>query len=363
MSEHEAYRTNPPNAAFKPWRPRSRYRPAMYGQTLNTLYSFGHNKLGYHPYAGVIFGPNGELYGTTPYGGEWGLGVVYELLPPASSGAAWTEVVLHSFNSNNGDGAPTTGLLLLGPKGVLYGTTGTNGVGGLGTVFQLKPPTGAGNHWQRGRTARLHWIERRRLESRGGPYVRPAQCAVRHHVHWRLKWVGTVYRLVPPSAQGGAWTEQILCSFTGGSMGWSRRARWRARTDGTIYGSTTYGGLEAGANLPASSASRPRRELDGDGLVRVRVPARRFGPSQRLVARPERRALRDRDREHKLQSAPTAAARSSNSVPRRRRAEPGPKRSCTRSPGSSIRRRKPAQLNTRAWARRRAVWHHRRRRN
>ena len=31
----------------------------LYGQTLNTIYSFGHNKLGYKPFAGVIFGPKG----------------------------------------------------------------------------------------------------------------------------------------------------------------------------------------------------------------------------------------------------------------------------------------------------------------
>jgi hypothetical protein len=48
----------------------------LYGQTLNTLYSFGHNELGYQPRTGVTIGPKGQLYGTTPYGGASGLGVV-----------------------------------------------------------------------------------------------------------------------------------------------------------------------------------------------------------------------------------------------------------------------------------------------
>ena len=48
----------------------------LHGQTLNTLYSFGHNELGYQPRTGVTIGPKGQLYGTTPYGGASGLGVV-----------------------------------------------------------------------------------------------------------------------------------------------------------------------------------------------------------------------------------------------------------------------------------------------
>ena len=204
----------------------------------------------------MIFGPNGELYGTTTFGGVSGLGVVYELLPPASSGAAWTQVVLHSFNSNTGDGASTSGLLL-GPSGVLYGTTDTNGVGGYGTVFQLKPPTGAGNHWSE---AVLH-----AFTGSNGDGENPAAVPMfgPHSVLYGTTYTGgstgngTVYRLIPPSAQGGAWTEQILYSFTGGLGGGGPEGPLARATDGTIYGSTFYGGLFPGVIYQLAPPTSP----------------------------------------------------------------------------------------------------------
>src|SRR5580693_221708 len=64
---------------------------------LTTLYSFtGQDGDGASPYAGVVLGPDGSLYGTTGYGGTFGAGVVYQLSPP-TSGGAWTESVLYSF--------------------------------------------------------------------------------------------------------------------------------------------------------------------------------------------------------------------------------------------------------------------------
>jgi uncharacterized repeat protein (TIGR03803 family) len=50
-------------------------------QTLTTLYNFGSQDYdGTHPASRVIFGPQGELYGTTNDGGEFGFGTVYELI-------------------------------------------------------------------------------------------------------------------------------------------------------------------------------------------------------------------------------------------------------------------------------------------
>jgi uncharacterized repeat protein (TIGR03803 family) len=84
-------------------------------------------------------GKNGALYGTTPNGGRFFKGTVFELTPPATSGGAWTEKVLHSFSGENGDGATPVTALALSSTGVLYGTASGGGAAGQGTIFAVKP--------------------------------------------------------------------------------------------------------------------------------------------------------------------------------------------------------------------------------
>ena len=96
---------------------------------------------GSFPVASVVIGKNGVLYGTTQYGGSAGLGTVFELTPPTTPGGRWTEAVLHSFSGQNGDGSmPVAGLALSATGfGLLYGTTSEGGASGQGTVFVIKP--------------------------------------------------------------------------------------------------------------------------------------------------------------------------------------------------------------------------------
>ena len=230
---------------------------ALHGQTLNVLHSFGHNNLGHQPESGVTVGPNGQLYGSAPFGGANGLGLVYELVPPGSVRSAWTEVVLHSFSSGGGDGASTSALLLA-PDGTLYGTTEINGAGGYGTVFELKPPAGTGAHW---RESVLHAF----TDSNGdgsAPSATPALGP--HHVLYGTtssggsSTGGTLYVVVPPSAQGGTWTEQILYSYPGYAGDGEEPAGPLARgSDGTIYGTTKDGGVEAGTAFQLAPPTTP----------------------------------------------------------------------------------------------------------
>jgi uncharacterized repeat protein (TIGR03803 family) len=124
--------------------------------SLTTLYSFAGGASGASPTAGVIFGPNGSLFGTTPDAGIYpgshiacqnshGCGTVFELTP----GTPWTENVIWSFQSGTDttDGANPGAGLTLGKKGVFYGTTFAGGSSGNGTVFQLTPPTETGGAW------------------------------------------------------------------------------------------------------------------------------------------------------------------------------------------------------------------------
>ena len=105
---------------------------------LTTLYSFtesgttGQLPLG----GGVTRDANGNLYGTTTYGGTYGDGVVWEY----SSAGVLSDLV--TFNGPNGQNPEST--LVFDSLGNLWGTTNQGGASGYGTVFELTPNTGAG---------------------------------------------------------------------------------------------------------------------------------------------------------------------------------------------------------------------------
>jgi uncharacterized repeat protein (TIGR03803 family) len=105
---------------------------------------------GWLPLGGLTMGQSGELYGTTFFDGPGGAGTVFELKPPDSPGGTWSFSVLYSFTNANGDGGGPDGGVVAGPNGSLYGVTQNGGANGLGTVFELKPPRSPGAAWSEG---------------------------------------------------------------------------------------------------------------------------------------------------------------------------------------------------------------------
>jgi uncharacterized repeat protein (TIGR03803 family) len=84
---------------------------------------------GSYPQSTLVQDANGNLYGTTFYGGAYGDGTVFEITPTDHY------VVLHSFDGTDGEyprSAPT-----LANDGNLYGTT-TNGSNN-GNIYQITP--------------------------------------------------------------------------------------------------------------------------------------------------------------------------------------------------------------------------------
>ncbi len=105
------------------------------GWTEKVLHSFSR---AYGSPGGLIFDAAGNLYGTTPEGGAYGYGTVFELSPEADG--SWTEKVLYSF-PGGADGISPGGLIF-DAAGNLYGTSGGSDYGvpdGYGTVFELSP--------------------------------------------------------------------------------------------------------------------------------------------------------------------------------------------------------------------------------
>jgi uncharacterized repeat protein (TIGR03803 family) len=106
---------------------------------LQVLYTFTDNADGAHPAAGVVFDAQGNLYGTTSFGGHY-WGTIFRLSP------AGVLTTLYTFQGQV-DGATPLSPLIFDSEGNLYGTTSEGGnfgtpctqSYGCGTVFKVAP--------------------------------------------------------------------------------------------------------------------------------------------------------------------------------------------------------------------------------
>ena len=98
----------------------------------SVLFTFNSDAGGYRPQNGLVRDAEGNLYGTTQIGGDAGYGVVFEITRYGK------EKVLHSFCSGDcSDGAYPWGDLIIDATGNLYGTTSGGGVNGNGTIYKI----------------------------------------------------------------------------------------------------------------------------------------------------------------------------------------------------------------------------------
>ncbi|HEY1614342.1 MAG TPA: choice-of-anchor tandem repeat GloVer-containing protein [Rhizomicrobium sp.] len=95
------------------------------------LYSFaGGPGDGANPTHALLRDKDGNLYGTTDFGGTSGYGTVFKLAPDG------TESILLNFDGADGGGNPLGGLYM-DKKGALYGSTVIGGTNGGGVIFKL----------------------------------------------------------------------------------------------------------------------------------------------------------------------------------------------------------------------------------
>jgi uncharacterized repeat protein (TIGR03803 family) len=140
---------------------------------------------------GLVLGRDGNLYGTTFFGGDFGFGTVFRILPDG------TQTVLHSFAGGSDDGANPQGLMQAS-DGNFYGTTS----GGIQAcprsyVAVVEPPGAQTDH---------------------------SGC-------------GTVFKLTPRGE------ETVLYFFHGGADGKQPIPGVVEIGKGNFYGATTYGGI------------------------------------------------------------------------------------------------------------------------
>jgi uncharacterized repeat protein (TIGR03803 family) len=186
--------------------------PAFAASKERVLHHFGESGDGTLPLASLIFDSSGNLYGTTESGGALNGGAVFELVP--KSGGGWTEKVLYSFSTTNGDGWGPHASVVIDGSGNLYGTTLYGGTkceaSGCGTVFELTP--GSGGTW----TEKIlyNFCSRSRCKDGNSPYAGLTLDASGNLYgttqHGGESNSGTVFELTPAN---GGWQEKVLYSF------------------------------------------------------------------------------------------------------------------------------------------------------
>ncbi|HYM75816.1 MAG TPA: choice-of-anchor tandem repeat GloVer-containing protein [Candidatus Dormibacteraeota bacterium] len=261
------------------------------------LYNFTGGADGGEPYKGVTLDAQGNLYGTAVTGGggscEGGCGVVFKL---ANSGGVWTQSVIHTFTGGSdgfGPGAPVS----IDTHGNIYGTTPTGGAYGVGTVYQLHESAGIWkirviHTFTGGADGGGGSAERLLIDSAGNLFGVCTFGGVNgfgtvyeislHQAQWRLTTLyafkdqpdgaspyggvvfdkqgnlygttyyagandfGTVYKLTPSN---GTWTESVLYSFKGGTDGASPISSLVADAAGNFYGTTSAGGASCSCGV------------------------------------------------------------------------------------------------------------------
>jgi uncharacterized repeat protein (TIGR03803 family) len=99
---------------------------------LKIIHNFGTGTDGSSPYGPLMMGVDGKLYGTTATGGTSSGGIVFQM---STAGKTVTLVNFDNVHPANGAG-PFAGVVQ-GSDGFLYGVTSVGGANGLGTLFKV----------------------------------------------------------------------------------------------------------------------------------------------------------------------------------------------------------------------------------
>lgn len=212
--------------------------------TTTPIYLFTSNQLGENPWARVVFGPDGHLYGTTALAGDFGGGAVFDLQPPLSVcktvSCMWKPTTLHGFSGGQDGYQPGYGDLLWDQGGNIYGSTIGGGNFFHGTVFQLTP---SGNTWKEtvihdfaGTPDGAEPYSGLVIDSNGNLLGTTSKGGASRY--------GTIFQL--SYVVGVGWQESILRSFDLSHDGGIPFGGLLLDSAGNLYGSTTTGGPAGG---------------------------------------------------------------------------------------------------------------------
>ncbi len=200
------------------------------GTTFTTLQSFDATD-GRLAFAGLVQATNGNLYGTTYYGGAKNSGEVFEITP------AGTLTTLYSLCSKSGctDGEYTYAIPVQGTDGNFYGTTYLGGSKESGTVFKITPSE-----------------TQTTLHAFGGPDGSQPLAGLVQGTNGSFygttnmggsEGYGTIFKITP---SGTLTTLHSFCLQSGCTDGANSYAPLVQGIDGNLYGTTLGGGNSKG---------------------------------------------------------------------------------------------------------------------
>jgi len=228
------------------------------GWVLTTLYTFQGGPDGSSPTGRVVFGRDGNLYGTTIYGGHngcggSGCGTVFKLTPPSANvppnaTAGWIKTTLYGFLAGNDGKEPMYGDVVFDQAGNLYGTTAGGGPQGAGTVYKLTP---SGGGWTEsviyaftGGGDGAEPLGTLYIADNGG--VAGSAFTGGRGSCLAGEPCGTIFELTPSAS---AWTENTLYTFQGGSDGGNPIGGPLGCVDTSCIITASQGGMAGGGRV------------------------------------------------------------------------------------------------------------------
>jgi len=209
------------------------------------IHSFtNQNGDGAGPFAGLAGGSAGALYGTTYSGGASKFGTVFRLAPPTEPDGRWTETILYSFTAQNGDGATPYAPVAIGANGKLYGTTYAGGASGLGTIYEVAPPATSGGPWTESVLYSFSGEDGDGSNPYAGAVISNNGTLYGTTQFGGNRGLGSLFELAPPSVTGAGWIKVLLHTFSGGVDGKYPVTGLVIGASGGLYGATTGGGAK-----------------------------------------------------------------------------------------------------------------------
>ncbi len=217
--------------------------------TVTPMYSFTGGFDGGMPYSSLIQGSDGNFYGTASTGGYYGYGDVFQM--PFGGGTVNT---IYSFTGYNDGFLPMTGLVQ-GADGNFYGTTSAGGTSyaGAGTIFMCTTSGVLTALYDFGTVSNSDGdpldggAPNGLIQASDGNFYGTASYGGTHGYASpgapMIEGNGTVFKITP----AGALT--ILHSFAGGNEGMTPSAGLLEDGAGTFYGTTYYGGASGAGTI------------------------------------------------------------------------------------------------------------------